>query len=121
MDKIKLGDYNTLKVTKEVEFGMYLDGGEEGEILLPQRYVPEGCKPGDELKVFLYLDNEERLVATTLEPKAKVGDFAYLEVAWVNEYRRIPELGSNEGHLLPFQRTEDEDGDRKFIHCTYSH
>lgn len=66
MEKIRLGDYNLMTVVKEVDFGVYLDGGEMGEILLPARYVPEGCKPGDELDVFLYLDNEERLVATTL-------------------------------------------------------
>ena len=60
MDLIKLGDYNLMKVVKKVDFGMYLDGGDEGEVLLPQRYVPEGCKVGDELKVFIYLDNEER-------------------------------------------------------------
>ena len=52
---IELGKYNVLEVVKEVEFGMYLDGGEDGEILLPLRYVPEGCQPGDELNVFIYL------------------------------------------------------------------
>ena len=52
--EIKLGEYNTLRVVKEVDFGMYLDGGVEGEILLPKRYVPEGCNPGDELEVFIY-------------------------------------------------------------------
>ena len=83
---IRLGDYNTLKVVKEVDFGLYLDGGEEGEILLPTRYVPKGCRPGDDIEVFLYLDQDERLIATTLRPLAKVGDFACLEVAWVNEY-----------------------------------
>ena len=57
-----------MKVVKEVDFGMYLDGGEEGEVLLPARYVPEGCKVGDELEVFLYLDIDEKLVATTLQP-----------------------------------------------------
>lgn len=61
---IELGKYNTLEVVKEVAFGMYLDGGEEGEILLPSRYVPQDCKVGDKLNVFIYLDNEERLVAT---------------------------------------------------------
>ena len=77
---IKLGEMNLLKVVKAVDFGVYLDGGEQaGEILLPTRYVPEGCQPGDELNVFLYLDQEERLIATTLVPKAKVGDFAYLK------------------------------------------
>ena len=65
---INLGRFNQLKVVKEVEFGLYLDGGEEGEILLPARYVPQDVKPGDMLNVFIYLDNEERLVATTLTP-----------------------------------------------------
>ena len=65
---VKLGKYNQLEVVKEVDFGVYLDGGDDGEILLPTRYVPEGCKPGDVLNVFLYLDNEERLIATTLQP-----------------------------------------------------
>ena len=78
---IKLGDYNTLAVVKSVDFGLYLDGGEEGEILLPTRYVPKGAKIGDELTVFIYLDQDERLVATTVTPLAKVGDFACLEVA----------------------------------------
>lgn len=54
---IELGKYNTLEVVKEVAFGMYLDGGEEGEILLPSRYVPQDCKVGDKLNVFIYLDS----------------------------------------------------------------
>ena len=54
---IELGKFNQLEVVKQVDFGMYLDGGEEGEILLPTRYVPEDCKLGDWLNVFLYLDN----------------------------------------------------------------
>ena len=83
---IELGKYNTLEVVKEVAFGMYLDGGEEGEILLPSRYVPQDCKVGDKLNVFIYLDNEERLVATTLTPLVQVGQFACLEVAWINQY-----------------------------------
>ena len=81
---IELGKFNRLE--KEVDFGMYLDGGDEGEILLPARYVPEGCQIGDILNVFLYLDNEERLIATTLTPLVQVGEFACLEVAWVNQF-----------------------------------
>ena len=83
---IELGKFNRLEVVKEVDFGMYLDGGDEGEILLPARYVPEGCQIGDILNVFLYLDNEERLIATTLTPLVQVGEFACLEVAWVNQF-----------------------------------
>lgn len=103
MEKIRLGDYNLMTVVKEVDFGVYLDGGEMGEILLPARYVPEGCKPGDELDVFLYLDNEERLVATTLRPLAKVGDFACLEVAWINRYGAFLNWGLMKDLFCPFR------------------
>ena len=72
---IELGKFNQLEVVKEVDFGVYLDGGEEGEILLPTRYVPEDCKIGDLLNVFLYLDMDERLIATTLTPLVQVGQF----------------------------------------------
>lgn len=86
-----------------VDFGMYLEGNEEGKILLPERYVPEDLEIGDEIEVFVYLDNEERLVATTLEPKAMVGDFAYLEVAWVNEYGAFLNWGLMKDLFCPFR------------------
>lgn len=72
--KIKLGGYNTLRIVKSVDFGMYLDGGDEGEILLPTRYVPKGARVGDDIEVFIYLDQDEKLIATTLKPLAKVGN-----------------------------------------------
>ena len=67
---LKLGKYNTLTVTRRVDFGLYLDGGDEGDILLPQRYVPEGTAVGDQLRVFIYLDQDERTIATTETPLA---------------------------------------------------
>ena len=103
MEKISLGDYNLMKVVKEVDFGMYLDGGVEGEILLPKRYVPEGLKTGDDIKVFVYLDQDERPVATTLQPLAKVGEFAWLEVAWVNEYGAFLNWGLMKDLFCPFR------------------
>ncbi len=103
MSHVKLGRYNQLTVVKEVDFGVYLDGDEDGEILLPKRYVPEGCVEGDMLNVFIYLDNEERLVATTLEPYAQVGDFAYLEVAWVNQYGAFLNWGLMKDLFVPFR------------------
>ena len=66
---IKLGDYNKMTVVKEVDFGIYLDGGDEGEILMPSRYVPEGVKPGDELEVFVYLDQDEPLRCNLLHDR----------------------------------------------------
>lgn len=100
---IKLGDYNTLRVIKSVDFGLYLDSGEEGDILLPARYMPKGAGIGDELTVFIYLDQDERLVATTQTPLAKVGDFAYLEVAWVNEYGAFLNIGLTKDLFCPFR------------------
>ena len=64
MEKIRLGDYNRMTVVKKVDFGLYLDGGQAGEILLPTRYIPEGTEIGDELNVFIYLDQDERIIAT---------------------------------------------------------
>lgn len=103
MKGIRLGDYNQMKVVKKVDFGLYLDGGDEGEILLPARYVPENCKPGDELTVFVYLDQDERPVATTETPRAKVGDFAYLRVAWANEYGAFLDWGLMKDLFCPFR------------------
>lgn len=74
---IKVGEYNTLKVLREVAFGVYLDDGAEG-ILLPKRFVPTGVKAGDELNVFLYHDGEDRLIATTQQPKGILGDIVKL-------------------------------------------
>jgi predicted RNA-binding protein (virulence factor B family) len=115
---IELGRFNTLKVVKEVEFGLYLDGGEEGEILLPQRYVPVGCEIGDMLRVFLYLDQEERLVATTQTPLVQVGEFACLEVAWVNPYGAFLHWGLLKDLFVPFseQRTKMEVGKSYVVH-----
>ena len=117
MTKIKLGDYNRLTIVKEVDFGMYLDGGDEGEILLPKRYVPENCKPGDELEVFLYLDQDERLIATTQQPLAKVGEFACLEVAWVNQYGAFLNWGLMKDLFCPFheQKQRMEIGNRYVV------
>lgn len=100
---LELGKYNTLKVVKEVDFGVYLDGGEEGEILLPTRYVPEGLKVDDEIEVFIYLDIDERTIATTLHPYAQVGEFAYLEVSWVNEFGAFLDWGLMKDLFVPFR------------------
>ena len=116
---VKLGKYNQLEVVKTVDFGVYLDGGDDGEILLPTRYVPEGCKPGDVLNVFIYLDNEERLVATTLEPYVQVGEFACLEVAWVNEYGAFLDWGLMKDLFVPFreQKMKMQKGHRYVVHA----
>lgn len=103
---IILGDYNNLEIVKRVSFGLYLDGDEDGEILLPAKYVPDGYDIGDIIKVFVYLDNEERLVATTEEPLAKVGDFALLRVAWTNDYGAFLDWGLLKDLFVPFSEQE---------------
>lgn len=75
---VQAGQYNTLRVVKQVDFGMYLDGDGE-EILLPKRFVPKGLKEGDEIEVFIYHDSENRLIATTQKPYGIVGDIVSLK------------------------------------------
>lgn len=108
MGHIRLGRYNQLEIVKEVDFGVYLDGDEDGEILLPKRYVPQGCQVGDILNVFIYLDMEERLVATTIEPYAQVGDFAYLQMAWVNQYGAFLDWGLMKDLFVPFREQKEK-------------
>ena len=102
-NKIKLGDYNRLRVVKKVDFGMYLDGGDEGEILLPTRYVPEGLSIGDEIDVFIYLDQEERRVGKACPPVGRSGCSPYLEVKWVNEYGAFLGWGLMKDIFCPFR------------------
>lgn len=116
---IELGKFNNLEIVKEVDFGLYLDGGEDGEILLPSRYVPYSYEIGQKIDVFIYLDNEERLVATTLKPYVQVGEFACLEVSWVNQYGAFLDWGLMKDLFCPFreQRRKMEVGRRYVIHA----
>ena len=100
---LKLGTNNTLKIVKRVDFGLYLDGGDEGEVLLPKRYVTPQMRIGQEIEVFVYLDQDERAVATTEPPLAKVGEFAYLEVAWINQYGAFLKWGLMKDLFCPFR------------------
>lgn len=115
---IKLGDYNTLKIVKRVDFGLYLDGGDDGEILLPSRYVPDGIAIGQQLEVFIYLDQDEKLVATTLRPIAKVGEFAWLECAWTNEYGAFLNWGLMKDLFCPFREQKQRmvKGQRYYVY-----
>ncbi len=80
----EIGKFNTLKVVKVVDFGVYLDGGNNVEILLPARYLAHPMHIGDEIEVFIYTDSEDRLIATTEIPYIKVGEFAQLRVKQTN-------------------------------------
>lgn len=98
----RIGHYNRLRVIREVEFGVYLDGVDLVDILLPRRYVPENCKIGDELDVFVYVDSEDRLVATTEKPKVLVGECASLKVLAVNEIGAFLDWGLPKDLLVPY-------------------
>ena len=116
--KLLLGDYNTLRIARRSDIGLYLDGDQAGEILLPNRYVTQDMQIGDEIRVFLYLDQEERLVATTEQTLAKVGDFACLECVWVNQYGAFLDWGLMKNLFCPFreQRQRMETGRRYIVH-----
>lgn len=115
---IRLGDYNTLKILRRAEQGFYLEGDETGDILLPNRYITRGMHIGDEVEVFIYLDQEERPIATTETPYAKVGEFACLEVAWTNQYGAFLKWGLMKDLFCPFreQKQRMEIGRRYIVY-----
>ena len=100
---LKIGDYNTLEVVLEKDFGFYLDGLNYDTILLPKKYIPKGCRLGDKIRVFIYKDSEDRLIATTETPFAKVGDFAYLKAISVNNYGAFLDWGLMKDLMVPFK------------------
>ncbi len=102
----EIGKYNTLTVVKRVDFGMYLDGGDGEEILLPKRYVPRGLKEGDDIEVFLYHDNEGRVIATTAKPKGIIGDIVQLEVVSSNASGAFMDMGLMKDIFLPLSLQE---------------
>lgn len=106
------GKLNTLRVVKILDFGVYLDGGEMGEILMPTKWVPENTKVDDVLDVFIYFDSEDRPIATTLKPKAMVGDFAWMKVKAVNRIGAFLDWGLDKDLLVPFkeQNAKMEEG-----------
>ncbi|MBR9979526.1 MAG: hypothetical protein KFF50_00720 [Desulfatitalea sp.] len=97
---LKIGSYNELTVARAVEIGLYLTAG-AGEVLLPAKYVPGGTRVGDRLKIFVYTDSEDRPVATTLTPKAVVGQFAYLKVKDVADFGVFMDWGLEKDLLVP--------------------
>lgn len=100
---VEIGKYNILKIVKDLDFGVYLDGGDDLEILLPARYVPRNVKPGDEVEVFIYHDNEGRIIATTAKPLAVVGEFQWMECKSVNDMGAFLEWGLMKDLLVPFR------------------
>ncbi len=102
-----IGRRSTLSIVRESAPGLYLNGRELGEILLPRRYIPRHLKPGDKLDVFIYLDSEDRLVATTETPLVMAGEFAHLKVVSVNpRVGAFLDWGLPKDLLLPFREQE---------------
>jgi len=99
---ITIGKTYKLKAIKKLDFGVYLDAEDLYEVLLPKRYVPRELEMGDEIDVFLYLDSEDRPVATTEIPKVQLGEFAYLEVVDVNNTGAFLDWGLPKDLFVPF-------------------
>lgn len=115
---IKLGKYNELEIVRQVDFGVYLSDGEGVEILMPKRYVPAHAKVGDKVRSFVYQDSEARLIATTEQPYAQVGEFASLQVQSVNQVGAFADWGTSKELLIPHreQAKEMEEGHRYIVH-----
>lgn len=97
---LKIGNYNTLKIAKETPQGLYLDS-DQGEILLPRRYVVEDMKIGDDLTIFIYTDSEDRLVATSEKPLVTVGEFGFLRVKELTPFGAFMDWGLSKDLLVP--------------------
>jgi hypothetical protein len=116
----EIGKFNRLRVIKRLDAGVYLNGEELGEIFLPRSYVPESCRTGDIVDVFIFRDSEDHLIATTQRPYAMVGDFAFLKVVSVNPVGAFLDWGLQKDLLVPFreQKQKMEEG-RSYIVYIY--
>ena len=116
----KIGNYNKLRVVKKVDFGLYLDGEEYGEILLPQKYVTDDMLPGEEVEIFLYRDSEDRLVATTENPYVVVGEVGLLKAKQVSSPGAFMDWGVMKDLLVPFrEQTEPIEEGRWYLVYVY--
>jgi predicted RNA-binding protein (virulence factor B family) len=117
---VNVGSMNRLRVVTKVRMGVYLDGKDLDEILLPTRYVPDGTEVGDFLDVFVCLDSEDRLVATTETPLGMAGELAYLEIVSVNQFGAFADWGLPKDLLIPFgEQREGVDKGRRYIVYIY--
>lgn len=113
---MKLGKKQILTVVKKVDFGVYL-GSDEEKVLLPKKQVPEGIEPGDPVEVFLYKDSDDRLIATTSEPKVELGELAVLKVVDTGKFGAFLDWGLEKDLFLPFkqQTAKVEKGDQCLV------
>lgn len=105
---IQIGKTYSLPLIKLVDFGAYLDAKELGQVLLPKKILPNACQVGDKVKVFLYLDSEDKVIATTKMPIAQVGQFAYLKAVATGPFGAFLDWGLEKDLLLPFGEQHKE-------------
>jgi len=103
-----IGQYAELKVAKLVDFGVFLEGEDEALILLPNQYVPAKTQIDDTIKVFIYRDSEDRIIATTLTPNAIAGEFAVMKVKSVTNIGAFLDWGLAKDLLVPFSEQRDK-------------
>lgn len=97
-----IGTFNTLEIARRTNVGLYLTNGKE-DVLLPKKYLPEHFEIGDEIEVFIYLDQEERPVATTIEPYIFLNEFALLKVNYINDFGAFMDWGLEKDLFVPFR------------------
>ena len=116
---IHIGEYNTLEILREAEQGLYIADNEGNEVLLPNRYVPETFKIWDKIEVFVYLDNEERIVAVTDRPYITLGEFAMLRCNQVTDHGAFLDWGMLKELFCPFkeQAFNMKSGSWYLVHC----
>ncbi|KOS05329.1 GntR family transcriptional regulator [Flavobacterium akiainvivens] len=116
---IETGKYNTLKIDRSTTVGLFLTDG-TNDVLLPNKYVPKDWEQGQELTVFVYLDQEERKVATTLKPYIELDSFSLLRVSYINKFGAFMDWGLEKDLFVPFreQARPMEEGKRYLIYMS---
>lgn len=116
---LALGEYHTLKIDRDTDPGLFLKDDEGNEVLLPNKYKPDSFELEDEIEVFVYLDHQERPVATTLKPFVKLDEFAYLKCVEVSEIGAFLDWGLEKHLFVPFkeQASKMRKGDRYLVFC----
>lgn len=103
---LQVGKFHTLTVAKEVPFGFYLDGGDGTQILLPSKSAPLGCEVNDQVKVFIYHDSDDRIIATTKRPKVFVDHCAFLKVVSITKVGTFVDWGLEKDLLVPYSEQD---------------
>ena len=114
---MQIGEFNTLTIARSTQVGLFLTNGKQ-DVLLPNKYVPKVFEIGEDVTVFIYLDHEERLTATTLVPYIKLNEFAWLRVNYINQFGAFLDWGLEKDLFVPFkeQARPMEQGKRYLVY-----